>query len=890
MARRKKNFNWGNFPVKFLKSVLYSEKTPVSDRLTFDLNDADQLAPHMESMTAKLSNSYFVKEYREEIEDNFLSEDGHLESVTDYLEKMNYSDIHVGDFEEMMFSLKKKRLTQTLIDAYWREMMSTGIDGDFTFKTRFPNPIPIDLNKSIGFDDSNLLRPYQEHAFSELKKHFIDEDEAAGILQMPTGSGKTLTSVYFLLKEMAAQGYQIIWLAHRSMLIEQAASEFYKFAPIIKNNPDNILKKFNMICVSSDHCHSSKISRKDNLIVSMVPSLYKNRRILRGILQNKVIVVIDEAHHATAPTYQTIIREIKKRRPSAKLLGLTATPMRGTEKETKQLWKTFESEKPVFEITMNQLISDGTLSKPIPKTIETNVDIETIIDDKEIAHIQRLHDMPESLVNKIARTNSRNEIIVAEYVNNAKKYGKTIIFALNGIHCVALDDALRARGIKSGFVYTHNKDSKAIIERFRDNNHPEHIDVLININMLTEGSDIPDIQTVFLTRPTSSDVLLMQMVGRGMRGVNSRGTATVNIVDFCDKWSDITRWFNPKFLFDISDTTLDPIEKNTYEPTEYTFYPWDLIRAVMRGITYKGAHIVKSDSVLPRGWFNIVDESGNEEQILIFDNQINGYKKLFEDVQYIYSNINKAQFDARELLLAYFSNLGVAPLEDDLRDIIAYFKNEGKFPEIQTFEERDKIDPYTIGSDLKNKSQTFMETLKQIKDTYNLHREMIDSLYGGYEHYQNRVVNFMQYPNGVVPIGSAIEEAEKEFYHLSAKTFAESLEKLLDEVIIEQSSSLGKNFVKPSIYWTDRDYKSYFATYNYREEHNKDFIMVNKILDSASVPREVLKYLIYHECLHQRLPKHTEEFRDLEANYPNAQEHDNFLNRTFPDFIRDSVK
>ena len=93
---------------------------------------------------------------------------------------------------------------------------------------------------------------------------------------------------------------------------------------------------------------------------------------------------------------------------------------------------------------MSQLISSGTLAKPVPKTIETNVDIETIIDDKEIAHIQRLHEMPESLVTKIARTNTRNDLIVDEYVNNADKYGKTIIFALNGIHCMALDDAFKA--------------------------------------------------------------------------------------------------------------------------------------------------------------------------------------------------------------------------------------------------------------------------------------------------------------------------------------------------------------------------------------------------------------------------------------------------------------
>ena len=197
MARKKKNFNWGNFPLKFLKSVLYSEKTSESDRLTLDLNDADQLAPYMASVTTNLSDSYFVKKYREEIEDNFLSEGGHLESVTDYLEKMNYSDIHVGTSEEMMSSLKKKRLTQTLIDAYWREIKSTGLVGDFTFKTRFPNPRSIDLNKSSIVDESDLLHPYQQRAFSKLKKHFIEEDQRAGILQMPTGSGKTRTSVFF---------------------------------------------------------------------------------------------------------------------------------------------------------------------------------------------------------------------------------------------------------------------------------------------------------------------------------------------------------------------------------------------------------------------------------------------------------------------------------------------------------------------------------------------------------------------------------------------------------------------------------------------------------------------------------------------------------------------
>lgn len=890
MAHKKK-FNWSKFPVKLLKAILYSDKTstlPPANNLPkrppFDSDDVDMLTPYMPHPT-----DYFVKYYREEIEDNFLCEIGRLTSVVRKLEEMNYGDFHVGTPEKMMSTLKKAPLSTAIINAIHAEILSVGTEGDFKFKTRFPKPVTIDLQKSLGDADKVSLRPYQERAVLDLRKHFVDENQRAGILQMPTGSGKTLTAVYFLLTEMTARGYQIIWLAHRSMLIEQAANVFYKFAPLVKKNTDfTPPKKFNMICVSSDHCKSSLISRKDNLVVSMVPSLYYNKRRLRSILQNKVIIVVDEAHHTVAPSYREIIDTIRKIRPDAKLLGLTATPIRGTEKETKTLWKLYESDRPIFELTMNQLISSGTLAKPVPKTIETNVDIETIIDDKEIAHIQRMHELPESLVDKIARTNVRNDIIVDEYVNNAKFYGKTIIFALNGIHCMALDDAFKARGIKSGFVYTHNKDNAATIERFRDNNHPEHIDVLININMLTEGSDIPDIQTVFLTRPTSSDVLLMQMVGRGMRGIDAGGTATVNIVDFCDKWSDITRWFNPKLLFDISDATLDTDEKTTYEPVEYVLYPWDLIRAVMRGITYKGAQVIKTDTVLPSGWFNITDEYGNDEQILIFDNQLDGYRKLFEDVQYIYSNINTTNFDARQLLIAYFSNLGVMPLEDDLRDIVAYFKNENKFPEIQTFDERDKIDPYKLAQKFLDENIGVRDKRTKVKEIYDAHREMIDNLYGGYDYYKDRIDHFENYPDGVAPLGTMIQEAEKEFYHLSTEPFAEPLEKLLDEVISEQSNNLGNNFVKPSIYWTDKDYRSYFATYNRRETRAKDFIMVNKILDSASVPRDVVKFLLYHECLHQRLPRHDMEFRELEARYPNFHDCDNFLDRTFPDFIKDA--
>ena len=142
---------------------------------------------------------------------------------------------------------------------------------------------------------------------------------------------------------MIPRGYQVIWLAHRSMLIEQAAETFYKFAPLIKDNRDNKLKTFNMICVSSEHSHATQINKKDNLIISTTQSLYYSKRRIKSILQPKVIIVIDEAHHSTAYTYQTLIESFRKNRPDFKLLGLSATPVRSNDKDTQNLWKTFKS-------------------------------------------------------------------------------------------------------------------------------------------------------------------------------------------------------------------------------------------------------------------------------------------------------------------------------------------------------------------------------------------------------------------------------------------------------------------------------------------------------------------------------------------------------------------
>lgn len=620
----KKRFTWGNFSYDFLKAIAYGKETSakLKPKRVYEEKDVEFLIPHINNICS-YPDDYFVRKYRKVIEDYFLSNTNHIVQVVSKLEKIHYGGLKLGENEEMLFALRQKRMTQTLCDAYLNELRVTGKTVYNDDESIFQIPKTLDL--TLAESDKVSLYPYQEKAVEAMNQYFIKEDKKSAILSMPTGSGKTRTSVYYLLHDMISQGYQVVWLCHRSMLIEQAAEQFYKFSPIIKERNEN-KERFKMVCISGKHASVRALEEDDDLIISSVQSMCNNTVYLPNILSEKVIIVVDEAHHTLAPSYRRIIKAIREKRPDAKLLGLTATPVRLTEKATSQLMKIFDN-KIVFSVSMSDLIADKTLATPKYIPVDTNVDIETLIDIDERKYIAKWGELPESLVMKVAKTNERNEVIVEEYCKNKEKYGKTIIFALNAVHCDSLNEAFKKKGIRSGYVYTMigNAENQKTIDRFRYNEGEDGIDVLININILTEGSDIPDIQTVFLTRPTTSDVLLMQMVGRGMRGAGCGGTDTVNIVDFCDKWTSITSWLNPKFICGEEDIEDEIVETKQYV---YDLIPMDSIRDIVKGISYKGEFAEVRQATLPVGWYDVIDTYGNDSKVLVFENQLDSYNLL----------------------------------------------------------------------------------------------------------------------------------------------------------------------------------------------------------------------------------------------------------------------
>ena len=187
----------------------------------------------------------------------------------------------------------------------------------------------------------------------ELYKHQIDamtklneinrKQDFSAIIVLPTGAGKTLTSVYWLLKNAVNAHKKVLWIAHRHLLLEQAAEAF------VLNGYSDLLperQNYKYRIISGIHDKPVHITGDEDILIAGKDSIIKNLPALsKWINGEDIYVVIDEAHHAVARTYQSIInfiRENAKHHSShVKMLGLTATPYRTDEAEKAMLGRLF---------------------------------------------------------------------------------------------------------------------------------------------------------------------------------------------------------------------------------------------------------------------------------------------------------------------------------------------------------------------------------------------------------------------------------------------------------------------------------------------------------------------------------------------------------------------
>lgn len=572
-------------------------------------------------------------------------------------------------------------------------------------------------------EERSQIEPYlhQKEALKALDNAITTSETKrfSGLLVLPTGGGKTQTAVQWVLRNIINSNKKVLWIAHRQELLEQALSS-------VKRNSISVLlnkrKAFDYRIISGKHDKCRNIKREDDFIVASKDSLYRGKdHLIKNWLKHHddIFLVIDEAHHATAKTYREIMGVIDERADKFRVLGLTATPFRTAKKEKGLLKKVFKDDI-VYEVSLRTLISRGILAEPIFKELKTHIDMSVELSEEDIKAIETLDSIPVDIAQHIAENKVRNNRIVQEYIDNKDEYSKLLVFAINKIHAIELNKLFNDRGIKSHYVISSDGDiidesglskaNKEIIERFRNN----EFEVLINVNILTEGTDIPDIQTVFLTRPTTSQILMTQMIGRALRGKKAGGTEQANIVSFVDCWQNKIAWVNPKKLYsgegiwNVSDSSnikksprLIPLKKIE-----------EFIKIADDSVDTTELESVDFIKTVPVGFYSfpVLVPLENGEflekncEVLVYENTQKGYQTLLEllpkcfksnvlkDIKYLkdsdFDLIDPTVFDK------FINGMEIFPgyVFEDYRDLVRYFALKRSEPQFLQFKDREKYD------------------------------------------------------------------------------------------------------------------------------------------------------------------------------------------------------
>ena len=588
--------------------------------------------------------------------------------------------------------------------------------------------------KIIAKKGTNPRSPYNHQKDAMAKLSLIDKEESfSTLVVLPTGGGKTYTASTWLLKNAIDKKKKILWIAHRQMLLNQAAESFQRFA-YAEAMPHISEFTYRIVSGSSNHDRSIDISPRDNILILSKDSIGRNLSVLDKWLkgENEVYCVIDEAHHATAKTYRKIINYVQERVPNMKLLGLTATPFRTAKEEEGLLSKIFqdgvdESGNVVkgdlgitYQIGLKELINARILSTPIFECKYTEEDYGADLGLDALEHIQRLDVLPEELATEIASSAARNKLIVDTYVNRAKEYGQTIVFAVNINHAIALNKLFGKAGVKSDYIVSDIRDAITGVTISREDNERKlqqyrdgKLQVLINVNILTEGVDLPQTKTVFLARPTVSKILMTQMVGRALRGTAAGGTAKAYIVSFVDQWNENIAWCNPASLFHgENDFEDNEVERTKRQISMIAISKIEEFASMLDdSIDTSALEKVPFEQRFPIGMyaFTYLDGMDISYQVMVYDSTKESYEQLMESLPELFSSygLEDEEYLSNEMLeeleeqcrSTYFCGDMVPPYEKrDIINILKYYAQKEEAPEFYTFDDIDtrRLDPSVI--------------------------------------------------------------------------------------------------------------------------------------------------------------------------------------------------
>ncbi|GMM27369.1 double-stranded DNA-dependent ATPase [Martiniozyma asiatica (nom. inval.)] len=394
----------------------------------------------------------------------------------------------------------------------------------------------------------NYLRPYQQECLAAIKNTLSNHDTHKVAISIATGGGKTMIfcSSIPLLRSLPrylndnANG--VLILVHRTELLNQTFETLTR----LKSQGVEIGQIYKLTSKQTGPLLLNG-NTEPFVIVAMVPTLA--RRYSKSVfdcfpMEQIKAVIIDECHHAVSASYKNILNHIwqgngiaggdfenlctlkgsdNMRAPY--LIGFSATLVRNDKLPLSEIF-----DKIVYQKRIDELVNENYLCN-----LEWNlVNVGLKLDEIETIGNNSKSDYEIESLNDHVNTPEINETIIKTYLkfksNEKFKINSTLAFCVNKDHVKTLCKYFQINGITAQFVTadTDPISRNSIITDFKSGK----IKVLLNCGIFTEGTDLPNIDSILLIRPTKSKPLLTQMIGRGLRLHHSKEKLIV--IDFVE--------------------------------------------------------------------------------------------------------------------------------------------------------------------------------------------------------------------------------------------------------------------------------------------------------------------------------------------------------------------
>ena len=347
------------------------------------------------------------------------------------------------------------------------------------------------------------LRDYQQEMLDRL--HLAWEQHQSVMVQMPTGTGKTILLAEAIREEFRINKFKInkfkiqnpsavasggvLVVAHRRELIDQISRTLDKFGIehglIVSGKPVDETKQVQVASIQT-------LTRRP------LPTSPKGEELFAPSL-----IIIDEAHHAQAKTY----RKLWEQWPEARFLGLTATPCRMGGQSFTDLFDTLLQSKSITDFIAEGWLSDFEYMSVRPDNIVLNrvrsLTKRGADGDYQTKEMALVLDCPESIAH------------LYECYASFARGKKGIVYAIDKAHARHISEYYCAQGVRCCWIEakTPVKERQQLVEDYRRG----MIDIIVNVDIFSEGFDCPEVEFIQLARPTLSLSKYLQQVGRGMR-------------------------------------------------------------------------------------------------------------------------------------------------------------------------------------------------------------------------------------------------------------------------------------------------------------------------------------------------------------------------------------